>query len=127
VAAASATIATTITTASVKGQRELLESGESVVYVAERLDDTVETVTETYAHVTPRMRSRAPERLAALLRAATRCDQFVIRGSRRRGRNRTAHIVLARGDCPRRRDRPRRTRPALVQVEEEAEFRVGPC
>lgn len=47
----------------------LLESGESVVYVAERLGDTVETVVETYAHVTPKMRATAPARLAALVRA----------------------------------------------------------
>ena len=36
----------------------LLESGESVVYVAERLGDTVETIVETYAHATPKMRDR---------------------------------------------------------------------
>jgi integrase len=47
----------------------LLESGETVVYVAERLGDTVETIVETYAHVTPKMRATAPARLAALLRA----------------------------------------------------------
>jgi integrase len=37
----------------------LLESGESVKYVAERLGDREDTVVETYAHVTPRMRSSA--------------------------------------------------------------------
>lgn len=52
----------------------LLESGESVVYVAERLGDTVETVVETYAHVTPKMRATAPTRLAALVRAGTNVD-----------------------------------------------------
>ena len=35
----------------------LLESGESIKYVAERLGDREDTVLETYAHVTPRMRS----------------------------------------------------------------------
>jgi integrase len=37
----------------------LLESGESVKYVAERLGDRDDTVVETYAHVTVRMRSLA--------------------------------------------------------------------
>ena len=37
----------------------LLESGESVRYVAERLGDREDTVVETYSHVTPRMRSSA--------------------------------------------------------------------
>ncbi|MDQ6636640.1 MAG: site-specific integrase [Candidatus Dormibacteraeota bacterium] len=37
----------------------LLESGESVKYVAERLGDRADTLVETYAHVTPRMRSSA--------------------------------------------------------------------
>ena len=37
----------------------LLESGESVKYVAERLGDREDTVVETYARVTPRMRSSA--------------------------------------------------------------------
>jgi integrase len=46
----------------------LLESGDTVMYVAERLGDTVETVVETYAHVTPKMRATAPARLAALVR-----------------------------------------------------------
>ena len=53
----------------------LLESGESVVYVAERLGDTVETVVETYAHVTPKMRATAPARLAALVRANPGANQ----------------------------------------------------
>lgn len=35
----------------------LLESGESIKYVAERLGDREETVLEAYAHVTPRMRT----------------------------------------------------------------------
>jgi integrase len=52
----------------------LLESGESVVYVAERLGDTVETIVETYAHVTPKMRATAPARLAALVRANADLD-----------------------------------------------------
>lgn len=37
----------------------LLESGETAKYVAERLGDTEETVVETYAHVTAKMRSSA--------------------------------------------------------------------
>lgn len=37
----------------------LLESGEGVKYVAERLGDREDTVVETYAHVTRRMRSSA--------------------------------------------------------------------
>ena len=37
----------------------LLESGESVKYVGERLGDRDDTVVETYAHITPRMRSSA--------------------------------------------------------------------
>lgn len=37
----------------------LLENGESVKYVAERLGDREDTVVETYAHVTPKMRSSA--------------------------------------------------------------------
>ena len=69
----------------------LLESGESVVYVAERLGDTVETVTDTYAHVTPRC---GRERLSGLRPsyAATRCDQSVISEARRMDQNRTARI-----------------------------------
>lgn len=59
----------------------LLESGESVVYVAERLGDTVETIVQTYAHVTPRMRATAPARLAALVRADVGSD-FVASESR---------------------------------------------
>jgi integrase len=45
----------------------LLENGESIKYVAERLGDREDTVLETYAHVTSRMRSGAVSRLAALL------------------------------------------------------------
>lgn len=45
----------------------LLESGENVRYVAERLGDSTSTVLETYAHVTPRMREVAVSRLAALI------------------------------------------------------------
>ncbi|MGH7867403.1 MAG: tyrosine-type recombinase/integrase, partial [Candidatus Dormibacteraceae bacterium] len=37
----------------------LLEAGESVKYVAERLGDREDTIIETYAHVTPKMRSSA--------------------------------------------------------------------
>jgi integrase len=53
----------------------LLESGKTVVYVAERLGDTVETIVETYAHVTPKMRATAPARLAALVRATARASR----------------------------------------------------
>jgi integrase len=41
----------------------LLESGENVKYVAERLGDRDDTVVETYAHVTPRMRSSAVSKI----------------------------------------------------------------
>lgn len=45
----------------------LLEAGESVKYVAERLGDREETVVETYAHVTPRMRSSAVSKVRGFL------------------------------------------------------------
>jgi integrase len=45
----------------------LLETGESLKYVAERLGDREDTVLETYGHVTARMRTGAVSRLAALL------------------------------------------------------------
>jgi len=45
----------------------LLESGESVKYVAERLGDRDDTVVETYAHVTPRMRSSAVSKVRGFL------------------------------------------------------------
>jgi len=47
----------------------LLENGESLKYVAERLGDREDTVLETYGHVTSRMRIGAVSRLAALLDA----------------------------------------------------------
>ncbi|MBO0730155.1 MAG: tyrosine-type recombinase/integrase [Acidimicrobiaceae bacterium] len=47
----------------------LLEGGESVKYVAERLGDREETVVETYAHVTPRMRSSAVSKIRGFLGA----------------------------------------------------------
>lgn len=50
----------------------LLENGESVQYVAERLGDRVETVIETYSHVTSKMRAVAPSRLAAMIDAPRR-------------------------------------------------------
>jgi hypothetical protein len=37
--------------------------------VAERIEDEVETVIETYAHVTSKVRTQAPSRLAAILDA----------------------------------------------------------
>ncbi len=46
----------------------LLENGESLKYVAERLGDREDTVLETYIHVTSRMRAGAASRLAALVR-----------------------------------------------------------
>lgn len=49
----------------------LLEDGETERYVAERLGDTVQTIHETYGHVTPRMRVAAVKRLAARLAAPT--------------------------------------------------------
>lgn len=45
----------------------LLENGESLKYVAERLGDREDTVLSTYAHVTPKMRAAAVDRLAALI------------------------------------------------------------
>jgi integrase len=45
----------------------LLENGESLKYVAERLGDREDTVLETYGHVTARMRAGAVSRLAALI------------------------------------------------------------
>jgi integrase len=45
----------------------LLETGESLKCVAERLGDREDTVLETYGHVTARMRIGAVSRLAALL------------------------------------------------------------
>jgi integrase len=47
----------------------LLENGESLQYVAERLGVHVETVIEVYAHVTSKMRAVAPSRLAAMIDA----------------------------------------------------------
>jgi Phage integrase family len=47
----------------------LLEAGETVRYVAERLGDREDTVIETYAHVTPRMRSAAVSKVRAFLGA----------------------------------------------------------
>lgn len=45
----------------------LLESGVDVKTVAERLGDRVETVLETYAHVTSKARTQAASWLAAVL------------------------------------------------------------
>jgi integrase len=45
----------------------LLENGETEKYVAERLDDTIEMIYETYGHVTPRMRAGAVRRLGELI------------------------------------------------------------
>ena len=45
----------------------LLENGESLKYVAERLGDREDTVLETYGHVTSKMRSIAVSRLGALI------------------------------------------------------------
>lgn len=45
----------------------LLVAGENVEYVAERLGDREDTVVETYAHVTPRMRSSAVGKVRAFL------------------------------------------------------------
>ena len=49
----------------------LLESGESIKYVAERLGDREDTVLETYAHLTPRMRSSAVGKVRGFLGTAT--------------------------------------------------------
>jgi integrase len=45
----------------------LLENGESLKYVAERLGDREDTVLITYAHVTSKMRAAAVDRLASLI------------------------------------------------------------
>jgi hypothetical protein len=45
----------------------LLESGENVKYVAERLGDREETVVGTYAHVTPTTRSSAVAKVGGFL------------------------------------------------------------
>ena len=45
----------------------LLENGESLKDVAERLGDREDTVLEIYGHVTSKMRAAAPSRLAALI------------------------------------------------------------
>lgn len=45
----------------------LLENGESLEYVAERLGDREDTVLEIYGHVTSKMRAAAPNRLSALI------------------------------------------------------------
>jgi integrase len=48
----------------------LLERGETIKYVAERLGDREDTVVETYAHVTPRMRSSAVSTVRTFFRAS---------------------------------------------------------
>ena len=53
----------------------LLENGESLKYVAERLGDREDTVLETYGHVTSKMRSAAVSRLAALIDGPRPADQ----------------------------------------------------
>ncbi len=45
----------------------LLENGDSLKYVAERLGDREDTVLDPYGHVTARMRTGAISRLAALV------------------------------------------------------------
>jgi hypothetical protein len=45
----------------------MLENGESLKYVAERLGDREDTVLEIYQHVTAKTRAEAPSRLAALI------------------------------------------------------------
>jgi integrase len=47
----------------------LLENGESLKYVAERLGDRENTVLEICQHVTAKMRTQAPSRLEALIEA----------------------------------------------------------
>jgi hypothetical protein len=47
----------------------LLENGESVKYVAERLGDREDTVVETYAHATPKMRSSAVSKVGDFFEA----------------------------------------------------------
>jgi integrase len=47
----------------------LLENGESLKYVAERLGDREDTVLEIYQHVTAKTRAQAPSRLEALIDA----------------------------------------------------------
>jgi hypothetical protein len=45
----------------------MLENGESLKYVAERLGDREDTVLEIYQHVSAKTRAEAPSRLAALI------------------------------------------------------------
>jgi hypothetical protein len=49
----------------------LLEAGESVKYVAERLGDREDTLVETYAHVTPRMRTSAVSKVRSFFGAGS--------------------------------------------------------
>ena len=56
----------------------LLENGESLKYVAERLGDREDTVLQVYQHVTAKTRAQAPSRLAALIDLGDECDRVVI-------------------------------------------------
>ena len=46
---------------------QLLENGESLLYVADQIGDRKETVLETYGHITSRTRTQAAARLEALM------------------------------------------------------------
>ena len=56
----------------------MLENGESLKYVAERLGDREDTVLDIYQHVTAKTRAQAPSRLAALIDSGDECDRVVI-------------------------------------------------
>lgn len=53
----------------------LLESGETIKYVAYRLGDTEETVLETYAHVTAKMRTSAVSKVRGFFGQAAALDE----------------------------------------------------
>jgi integrase len=53
----------------------LLEAGESIKYVAERLGDREDTVLETYGHVTSLMRSSGVAQVARFLNGPPQVDR----------------------------------------------------
>jgi hypothetical protein len=59
----------------------LLEEGYSTKYIAERLGDREDTITETYAHVTSKSRPRAVETVSPLLDGTETGDDAIPRPS----------------------------------------------
>jgi integrase len=57
---------------------QLLENGESLLYVADQIGDRKETVLETYGHITSRTRTQAASRLEALIFARRYEEQITI-------------------------------------------------